>query len=195
MINLAIFASGSGTNAENICKYFQNYPDIKIKFILTNNPTAGVIIRSRRLNVESVVFNRDTFYKTNDIISLLKSNKIDLIILSGFLWLIPENLINEFPDRIINIHPALLPKYGGKGMYGMNVHNAVINNNEKESGITIHLVNEIYDKGEILFQTKCDILNTDSPETLAHKIHLLEYEYFPKVISNFITNNIKSVGP
>ncbi len=186
MKNIAIFASGSGTNAENIIQYFHNHQDIKVRLVLSNNKDAYVLERAKNLNVETIVFNKDVFYNTNDIIEILQKEQIDYIVLAGFLWLIPKHFIKAFEHRIINIHPALLPKYGGKGMYGMNVHKAVINNKEKQSGISIHYVNENYDEGDIIFQASCPVSENDTPESLAQKIHELEYEHFPKIIEMWI---------
>lgn len=184
---IAIFASGSGTNAENIIKYFSQSNEIKIDSVWSNNRGAFVLERANRLNIENSYFSREEFLDSNKFLTNLKSRNIDLIVLAGFLLLIPPAFIKEFP--IINIHPALLPSYGGKGMYGSNVHKAVINNKEKESGITIHLVNEEYDKGEHLFQAKCAVIPSDSPESLAKKIHKLEHEHFPKVIAKYLSQN------
>lgn len=186
MKRIAIFASGSGTNAQNICEYFRDDKRINVKMILSNNPKAGVHERAERLNIPSIVFNKRQLYENGSVSTLLLNKKIDLIVLAGFLWLIPEELIKLFPNKIVNIHPALLPKYGGKGMYGMNVHKAVIKNKERFSGITIHFVNEQYDKGDIIFQERCDIELYNTPELLAQKIHSLEYEHFPKVIEDVL---------
>jgi phosphoribosylglycinamide formyltransferase 1 len=186
MHRLAIFASGSGTNAENIIRYFQNKPQIKVSCICTNRADAYVAERVRPYNIPVLVFSRQDFYETEKILDYLKENKIDWIILAGFLWLIPANLIDRYPSRIINIHPALLPKYGGKGMYGASVHKAVIENQEKQSGITIHYVNKEYDKGNIIFQASCDIDPADTPDTLASRVHALEYEHFPRMIEEVI---------
>ncbi|MFC2086182.1 phosphoribosylglycinamide formyltransferase [Bacteroidota bacterium] len=183
---IAIFASGSGTNAENIVNFFNDNPDVEVNLILSNKKDAYVLQRAKRLNVKSVVFSREEFYKSSKILNTLHSMKIDLVVLAGFLWLIPENIISSFRNMIVNIHPALLPKYGGKGMYGNFVHEAVIKNKEKESGITIHYVNEIYDEGQIIFQEKVEVLENDSPDSLAQKIHILEYKYFPKVIEEIL---------
>ena len=183
---IAIFASGSGSNAENIYNYFAKNSGVEISIFLTNNNKAKVIERAERLGIEYRIFDRTTFNNSNEIVDLLTSKKIDLVVLAGFLWIIPANLIQAFPNKIINIHPALLPKYGGKGMYGDKVHQSVIENKELESGITIHYVNEKYDEGEIIFQAKCNILPNDNFEDLAHKIHELEYEYFPKVIEQVL---------
>ncbi len=183
---IAIFASGSGSNAENIYDYFKGNDKVEISLILTNNSKAKVIERAERLRIDFKVFDKNSFYNSHEIIDLLSAKKIDCIVLAGFLWIIPADLIKAFPNKIINIHPALLPKYGGKGMYGDKVHQSVIENKETESGITIHLVNENYDEGKIIFQAKCNILPTDKPEDLAKKIHVLEYEHFPKVIEKFL---------
>lgn len=184
--NIAIFASGSGTNAENIVRYFAGSEIASVKLILSNNPEALVLKRAEALNVKTSVFDRNIFYKDTTILQLLKENQIDLIILAGFLWLIPKYLIEEYSDRIINIHPALLPKYGGKGMYGLHVHQAVISGGDKESGITIHYVNDKYDEGNIIFQEQCKIDPGDTPEKLAEKIHQLEYKYYPQIIEKII---------
>lgn len=185
-VHIAIFASGSGTNAENIVKYFRSNKNIIVKLILCNNPDAFVITRAKNLSVESIVFNKKDFTESEKVINILKENNISWIILAGFLWLLPKNIVEVFSGRIINIHPALLPKYGGKGMYGMHVHNAVLNNKEKESGITIHYVNNEYDRGEIIFQAKCPVDQCDTPETLAKKVHQLEYSFFPRVVEEEI---------
>jgi len=184
--NIAIFASGSGTNAQRITEYFSDHPEIVVSMILSNKPDAYVLVRAKKLKVPSVVFDRHTFYDTGEISGLLKKNNIDLIVLAGFLWLIPGDLIRTYRGRIINIHPALLPKYGGKGMYGSRVHEAVIQSGDLESGISIHYVNEKYDEGDIIFQAKCDVLPDDTPDTLAQKIHQLEYKYYPEVIEIII---------
>lgn len=189
MKKIAILASGSGSNAENIIQYFKGSDSVEVTLILTNNASAGVIERGKRLDVPVVVFSRNNFSKSDTVIRLLKNNETDWVILAGFLWLIPESLIRAFPDRIINIHPALLPKYGGKGMWGHHVHEAVVRNQESESGITIHYVNEHYDEGEIIFQAQCPVTPTDTPETVAQKVHELEYRHFPEVIEAEILKN------
>lgn len=188
MKRIVILASGSGTNAENIIRYFKDSNLISVVQILCNKKDAKVFERAKRLNVSSLYFNRLEFFNEDKILNHLKQTA-DYIILAGFLWKIPESIINAFPNRIINIHPALLPKYGGKGMYGMNVHKAVVENKEKESGITIHFVNENYDEGAIIFQEKFNILPSDLVEDVAQKIHKLEYEYFPKIIEKVILEN------
>jgi phosphoribosylglycinamide formyltransferase-1 len=188
MTRIAIFASGSGSNAENIANYFSKSQEVDICLFLTNNPNAFVLERAKKLGIKSLVFNKEQFLKTDEILQFLLKNDINLIVLAGFLLKIPENLIKSFPNKIINIHPALLPKFGGKGMYGENVHKAVVEANETESGITIHYVNENYDEGEIIFQAKCEVLPTDTHEDVAAKIHELEYEHFPKVIESTISS-------
>lgn len=188
MKRIVVFASGSGTNAENIINYFQNTTIARVTKVLSNNEHAKVFDRCKSLNVSCLPFNRTQFSKTDYILELLKK-EADLIVLAGFLWKIPETIVAAFPNKIINIHPALLPKYGGKGMYGMHVHRAVKENNESETGITIHYVNEHYDEGAIIFQTKTTILPEDSPENIAEKIHILEYEHFPKVIETILTKD------
>ncbi|MGL4632751.1 MAG: phosphoribosylglycinamide formyltransferase [Leadbetterella sp.] len=185
-MDLAIFASGSGSNAENIQIYFDNHPKVNISLIVTNNPEAGVIKRAHRLGVPCLVLNKETLKDENNLIRILAQFDIDYIILAGYLWLIPGFLVNKYPNKIINIHPALLPKYGGKGMYGQHVHEAVYNNKEKESGITIHFVNEQYDKGEFIFQATCKLSSEDTPEDIAQKVHQLEYEHFPKIIEKVV---------
>ena len=184
--NLAVFASGNGSNAENILNFFNASKDVCVKLILTNNPKAGIIERMSKQQFKVDVFNKEDFYDTENVLNILKENEIGVIILAGFLWLIPEKIIDSYENKIINIHPALLPTYGGKGMYGHHVHEKVIENREKYSGITIHLVNKEYDKGKILFQAKCKIGADDTPETLAKKVHQLEYQYFPQIIMNFL---------
>lgn len=187
MKKIVIFASGSGTNAENIIRYFQSNLLAEVICIYCNNPKAGIIERAKNLKVKIRLFNREEFSKSNIILEELKASNPDLIVLAGFLWLIPASFAHNFENKIINIHPALLPNYGGKGMYGHFVHEAVIKNQEKESGISIHYVNEHYDEGGIIAQFKTSIAENDTPESLAKKIHLLEYEHFPKVIEQLIT--------
>jgi phosphoribosylglycinamide formyltransferase-1 len=188
MKNIAIFASGSGTNAQKIMEHFENRKDVKVCLVLVNNPEAGVIERAQKFNVPVFKFNRQQFNKSNDVVDILLNYQIDMVVLAGFLWLVPTQMVQAFPNKIINIHPALLPNYGGKGMYGDNVHKAVIAAKELESGITIHYVNEQYDDGAIIAQYKCTISKGDSPEDLASKIHKLEHEFFPKVIDQILSN-------
>lgn len=183
---IAIFASGSGTNAEEIIKYFRNHDKIEAALVVTNNPQAFVLERAKRLDIASKVFDRATFRDQNAFLSLLTEYAITHIVLAGFLWLIPDYLIKAFPNRIINIHPALLPKYGGKGMYGMRVHEAVRDAGERETGITIHFVNEKYDSGEIVFQVACPLDSSDSPEKIAEKVHQLEHKMYPRIIESII---------
>ena len=186
---IALFASGSGTNAENIISYFTDNEQIKVDSLWSNKPNAFALKRAEKMGIDTFVFTRRELNETGEVVQRLKERKIDLIVLAGFLWLIPENLVTSFD--IINIHPALLPKYGGKGMYGMNVHRAVIENRETESGITIHLVNPVYDGGEILFQAKCSVFPDDTPEDVAQKVHKLEYNHFPKVIEKLFLEKKK----
>lgn len=189
MIKVALFASGSGTNVENIVNYFKNHKTIEISLIISDNKQAYVLKRAKKLNILSQYFSRKSFSASENILSFLKEKNIDFIVLAGFLSLVPTYLIRAYPKKIINIHPALLPNYGGKGMYGDNVHKAVITNQEKESGISIHYVNEEYDKGELIFQKKCKIYSEDTPDSLAKKIHQLEYKYFPAIIEKSIEKN------
>ncbi len=188
MKNIAVFASGEGTTTQNIIDYFKS-PEYGIKVALTvsNNPKANVLNRAKEAGIATFMVDRKTFYESNQTIEKLKSAKIDLIVLAGFLWKIPENLIKSFPNKIINTHPALLPKFGGKGMYGMNVHKAIIEAKEKQSGISIHYVNEQYDNGPLISQHCCTIVPTETAESLAQKIHLLENEFFPKAIIQVLT--------
>jgi phosphoribosylglycinamide formyltransferase-1 len=186
MKNIAIFASGSGTNAQRITEYFDGHPSIKVKLFLCNNPSAYVITRAENLGIPCEIFDRKTFYDTGKIPGLLLKNDIFMVVLAGFLWLIPSDLLQAYPGRVINIHPALLPKYGGKGMYGARVHEAVIRSGDKESGISIHHVNDKYDDGDIIFQARCPVMEGDTPATLAQRIHELEYRYFPEVIEKLM---------
>jgi len=186
MKSIAIFASGSGTNAENIGLYFKDHSQIKIDLILSNNPNAYVLKRAERMGVDHMVFNRNNFYNSSLILQALLDRKIDMIVLAGFMWLIPASLVAAFPNRILNIHPALLPKYGGKGMYGDFVHKAVSDANDVETGITIHYVNEKYDEGDILFQKQVQIKAGELPDRISQKVHALEYEYYPKVIEDLM---------
>jgi len=185
MKRIVIFASGSGTNAENIIKFFNHTKTAKVTSVLCNNEHAKVFDKCKSLNTKCLYFNRNDFSTTETVLNLLKENA-DIIVLAGFLWKIPKKIIAAFPKKIINIHPALLPNYGGKGMYGMNVHRAVKENKETETGITIHYVNENYDEGAIIFQAKTAILEEDTPEIIAEKIHILEQRYFPRVIEDVI---------
>lgn len=190
MTKLAIFASGSGTNAENLIKHFKNSQLANITLVLSNNKNAQVLQRAKKHDVKTLIFSRKELYETDYIVEILKE-KADFIILAGFLWRIPRSLIEAYPDGIVNIHPALLPKYGGKGMYGMRVHETVKENGEKESGISVHYVNERYDEGNIICQKKISIIPEDSPNDIAAKIHQLEYKYFPIVIENLLRSDNK----
>jgi phosphoribosylglycinamide formyltransferase-1 len=186
MKKIAIFASGSGTNAENIIKYFSNRKCAKVTLILSNRREAYVLERAAEHNIKSIFFDYNEFNTSDKVLDDLLKNDIDFLVLAGFLWLVPEKILNLYAGRIINIHPALLPKYGGKGMYGEKVHKAVIDNHESESGISIHYVNKFYDEGDIVFQARCKVEPSDTPDTLAARIHELEYKYFPEVIENLI---------
>lgn len=185
MIKIAILASGSGTNAENIIKYFQNSSEISVVAVLSNRKEAKVLERAKNLDVPQRYFSKSSFLEGNSVVDFLQG-KADFIVLAGFLLKVPENLLEAFPNKIINIHPALLPKFGGKGMYGMHVHKAVKAQNETETGITIHYVNENYDEGAIIFQAKTPVLATHTPEDIAANIHKLEHEHFPKVIEELL---------
>lgn len=187
MKRIAIFASGNGTNAENLIKFFQDNKNISVVKVLSNNPKAQVLERAKRLNVSTLTFDRQALIETDEVLHVLNEYEPDLIVLAGFLWKFPEKILNAYPNKVINIHPALLPKYGGKGMYGTYVHQAVVNNKETEAGITIHYVNENYDEGAIIFQAKCLVEPSDTPEDVANKIHTLEMEHFPKIIESMLT--------
>ncbi len=187
MKSIVILASGSGSNAENIISLFRKNGTIKVTAVLTNKQNAAVLQRCERLGVPAFYFNRAAFSGSDALVDMLKGFNPDLIVLAGFLWKIPSQLISAFPDKIINIHPALLPKYGGKGMYGTKVHEAVKANSEVETGITIHYVNENYDEGAIIFQAKTAIEPSDSADDIAQKVHQLEYGHFPKVIEKLLS--------
>ena len=186
MKRIVIFASGSGSNAENIITYFNTTKTATVTKVYCNTKNARVFDRCKRLHVASELFSKEAFFSSDKILNQLKE-EADWLILAGFLWKMPHNIIQGFSNKIINIHPALLPKYGGKGMYGMHVHKAVKENNESETGITIHFVNENYDEGAIIFQAKIKVEKPDSPEDIAQKIHVLEYKHFPKVIESVIS--------
>ena len=186
MKKIAILASGSGSNAENIANYFKGSDYAGVSFIIANNPDAYVIERAKRLDIEYAVVTKAQFMEADSIIDMLKERDIDFVVLAGFLLLVPAKLIQAYPGRIVNIHPALLPKHGGKGMYGDRVHKAVVESGDTESGITIHLIDEQYDKGTTFFQAKCPVLPTDTPDDVATKVHALEYEHFPHVIEEIL---------
>ena len=188
MKKILLFASGTGSNVENIIQYFKNSSDVIIVGVFTNNPNAKVLDKAKKHNVPTLIFNREEFLE-GFVLDKIVEMKPDLIVLAGFLWKLPEHIIAKYPNKIINIHPALLPKYGGKGMYGIKVHQTVLDNNEKETGITIHYVNENYDEGQFIFQQKVTIEDCASAEEIAAKIHELEHKHFPEVIEKLITHN------
>lgn len=185
-LRIAIFLSGTGTNADNIAQYFSQNPNMEVVLLLTNKQDSGAARISDKYKIPFVLFSKEEFSGSDIVLNGLKEYNIDFVILAGFLWLMPLNIINHFPARIINIHPALLPKYGGKGMYGSKVHEKVIEDGESLSGITIHLVNSHYDEGEVLFQASCRLTKEDDATSLAKKIHELEYNFFPKVIESYL---------
>lgn len=182
IVRIALFASGSGTNVENIANYFNGRTTAKPVCVLCNKPDAFVLERAKRLGLDSMTFNRTDFNDGKKIMEYLVKHDIDMIVLAGFLWLVPQYLIDAYPSRIVNIHPALLPKFGGKGMYGMHVHEAVKQSGETETGITIHLIDGNYDKGSTVFQAKVAVDPSDSPDDIANKVHALEYKHYPEVI-------------
>ncbi len=184
---VAIFASGNGTNAEAIMKHFQHHASVNITLVLSNNKEAKVLERAAKFNVPTVVFNKTEFKDSSLILSILHKQSITHIVLAGFMWLVPSYLVAAYPNKIINIHPALLPAFGGKGMFGMHVHEAVKASGQSVSGITIHLVNEHYDEGKFLLHKSCDVLSSDSSQDIANKVHALEYEWYPKQIEEWIT--------
>lgn len=186
MKKIIIFASGNGTNVENIIKYSKELKSFQVALVVSNNPDALVLKRAKKLNTPTLIISKHEFFKTDNVMQTLKKYSPDAIILAGFLWLVPKHIIETWENKIINIHPALLPKYGGKGMYGMHVHNAVIKNKETETGITIHYVNKQYDDGQIIFQEKCQIDYDDTPEDIARKVHELEHQFFPRIIEKFL---------
>jgi phosphoribosylglycinamide formyltransferase 1 len=194
MIRLALLASGTGTNAENMIRYFSGHALIAVGTVITNNPEAKVLEKAARHQVSTAIFQNPHWRKPDEIIRYLLDHQIDYLILAGFMLKIHPDIIAAWPGKILNIHPALLPAYGGKGMYGHHVHEAVINNQETASGITIHLVNEQYDEGRILFQAECPVLPTDTLETLAQRVHELEYKHYPKVTEQFIFPEKKPAG-
>lgn len=184
MKRIAIFASGSGTNAQKIIEHFASSKDVIVDSLWSNNEDAYALIRAEKLGIETITFDREELYRTNEVLDRLYDRRIDMIVLAGFLWLLPAGLTELF--TVVNIHPALLPKYGGKGMYGANVHKAVLKSGDKESGITIHRVNPEYDKGEIIFQATCPVMPDDTPDTLAARVHQLEYQHYPRVIEEML---------
>jgi len=189
MKKIAIFASGRGSNARKIIEHFEQDDEVDVRLIVSNKENAGVLNMGPEFVIPTKILNRKEFYDSEKLVKDLRAYEIDLIVLAGFLWLIPEYLVKNFRRKIINIHPALLPEYGGKGMYGMNVHHAVHTAKENESGITIHFVNNEYDKGAVIFQKTCPISPTDSPQDIANKVLKLEHQYFPRVISKLLKEN------
>ncbi len=187
MKKIAIFASGSGSNAENICTYFVNEKKARVALILCNNPKADVFKKAERLNIPHVLIHKNDFYSSNSVLEVLKLHAIDFIVLAGFLWLVPDAILRAFPKKILNIHPALLPDFGGAGMYGMNVHKAVLDSGKMESGISIHFVDEQYDQGQIVFQKKIALEQNETLLSLAEKIQALEHRYYPHVIEGCLT--------
>lgn len=184
--NIVILASGSGTNTENIIRYFQSSDVARVALVVSNKADAYVLERAKRLQVPSLVIPRDKFLESGYVCSVLQEYHADLVVLAGFLLRIPDDMLAAYPQRIVNIHPSLLPKYGGKGMYGDKVHQAVVAAGEKESGITIHYIDGHFDEGVTIFQAKCPVLPDDTPEEVAHKVHALEYEHYPKVIERIL---------
>ncbi len=183
---IAVFASGTGSNALKIIDYFRDKQYADIALIVSNKSTAGIISNPAAGHIPKLIITRHDFYKTNDLLSYLREHGITFIVLAGFLWKIPEYLIHSYPGKIINIHPALLPKYGGKGMYGNHVHEAVFANEEKQSGMTIHFVNENYDEGAIIFQSECDIQDASTPTEIARRVLILEHKYYAQIIDQVL---------
>jgi len=186
MINMAVFASGTGSNAKKIIEHFHQHPTIKVALVVSNNPAAGVLHIAAANNIPTLIIEKEKFFRGNAYIDELKEKKIDFIVLAGFLWKVPAALVAAFAGKIVNIHPALLPAYGGKGMYGKFVHQAVIDNKEKQSGITIHYVDELYDHGQIIFQDTCSLDPGETPDSLAQKIHVLEHKHYAPQIEKAI---------
>lgn len=188
MKKLAIFASGGGSNAQKIHEFFQNHADIEIKLVVVNNKKAGIIKKALSWKIPILPINRVSFYESQEVVTKLIEEEIDLVILAGFLWLIPDSLLEAFPNKILNIHPALLPKYGGKGMYGINVHKAIFESKEKVSGITIHTIDGEYDSGNFIYQESINIEHCNSPQEIAESVLKLEHENFAKVIETYLSN-------
>ncbi|MER2999087.1 phosphoribosylglycinamide formyltransferase [Pontibacter populi] len=184
--NIVIFASGSGSNAQRLLEHFEHHPEIRVAALFSNNPKAYALKRAETYHVPALLFSRDAFYGTDEVLEQVKSFNPDLIVLAGFLWLVPQKFLKAFPDSIINIHPALLPKYGGKGMHGINVHTAVVQAGDAQSGITVHRVNEEYDKGEFILQEYCPVHPNDTPEELAARVLALEHKYLPEVVEKLL---------
>lgn len=184
--NIAIFASGNGTNAENIIRYFQGNGEVRVKLVVSNRRSAFVLERAARLGVPSACLTKEEWADGRAVLALMEEAEIDFIVLAGFLARVPDCLLQAYPDKIVNIHPSLLPKFGGKGMYGEHVHEAVLAAGEQESGITIQYINEHFDEGAIICQQKCPVLPDDTPDTLAARVHALEYEYYPRVVEQLV---------
>ncbi|HIZ33566.1 MAG TPA: phosphoribosylglycinamide formyltransferase [Candidatus Bacteroides merdigallinarum] len=184
--NIAILASGNGTNAENIARYFREKGSARVALILTNRPTAYVLQRARALDIPALCFNKEEWADGQPVLQALQAHAIDFVVLAGFLARVPDNVLHAYPQRMVNIHPSLLPKFGGKGMYGDRVHEAVLAAGESESGITIHYTNEHYDEGAVIHQYTCPVLPDDTPDTLAARVHALEYAHYPEVIESLL---------
>jgi len=183
---IAVFLSGNGSNAEAIFEHFKNHPSIRVALTLSNNANAYGLVRAGKFNIPTLIFDKKIFRESEDVLIWLKQHAITHIVLAGFMWLVPDYLTKNYPGKIVNIHPALLPKYGGKGMYGMFVHEAVKTAGDVETGITIHEVNERYDEGKVLFQATCELTTSDTPESIAQKVQQLEHAHYPKVIEQWI---------
>jgi phosphoribosylglycinamide formyltransferase-1 len=187
MTRIAIFASGAGSNAAKIIDYFRSHQDVAVALVVSNKPGAGVITIAEKEKIPVLIIDKEQFFRGDGYVPFLRSKNIDFIVLAGFLWKIPSTILSAYSNSIINIHPALLPKYGGKGMYGLNVHASVLSSGDHETGITIHYVDEHYDNGDVIFQEKCDVSPADTPETLAEKVHKLEHKHFPRVIEQVVS--------
>ncbi|TXK44658.1 phosphoribosylglycinamide formyltransferase [Pontibacter qinzhouensis] len=187
--NIVILASGSGSNAQRLMEYFEHHTTIRVAALFSNNPNAYALKRAETFNVPALLFSRNEFVNSDKVLLQLQEYQPDLIVLAGFLWLVPQHIVKAFPNKIINIHPALLPYYGGKGMHGIHVHTAVVQAKEQESGISIHFVNEEYDKGDLVRQYRCPVLPHDTPEELAARVLQLEHEYLPKVVEELLLSN------
>lgn len=190
---IAIFLSGSGSNARTICNYFINHPTIEVSILLSNKTNSGAASIGEEFHIPVFIFNREEFYEQNSVLDKLTQLRVEFIVLAGFLWMVPNNLLQHYPDKILNIHPALLPKYGGKGMHGRHVHQAVYDNKEQESGITIHLCNEHYDEGMIVAQYKVQMSDGDTPDIIAQKIQSLEHQYYAKTIEAYINGYTEKI--
>lgn len=188
MKQIAIFASGTGSNATKIVEHFRNHPTVYVGLVISNKSSAKVLEMAKSNDIPTLLINRTSFYQTENLLADLANYQIDFIALAGFLWLIPPYLVKAFPNKMVNIHPALLPKYGGKGMYGQHVHQAVRDNNEQESGITLHYVNEAYDEGNIIFQAACPVATTDSAKDIARNVLSLEHYYFSRILEGLLTS-------